>query len=203
MLASRRPVGGPSSEWCHPTAEAGTRSDLVWPSLRFSPFAPCFLSSASCAISASRLGGNARSSGEGERPFFRFGPEIICGTTLAVPLADIQARLGLEIGSAIPRLNAIRRPASPARIHRPATPHSSPGLYECPPRPVNGYLLGKHGSVGRQRAIGPSILESTPEQCLYPGNSRTLGVSELLLSGSCPGAGDGWGRRPSTAWPSC
>jgi hypothetical protein len=34
-----------------------------------------------------------------------------------------------------------------------------------------GLLLGKHGSVGRQRAVGLSFLESTPELRLHPGNS--------------------------------
>jgi hypothetical protein len=50
-------------------------------------------------------------------------------------------------------------------------------------------LLGKHGSVGRQRAVGLSFLESTPELWLYPGNSRTLGVSESLLSRFKSGSG--------------
>jgi hypothetical protein len=31
-------------------------------------------------------------------------------------------------------------------------------------------FLGKHGSVGRQRAVGPSLSESTRELRLYPGN---------------------------------
>jgi hypothetical protein len=43
-------------------------------------------------------------------------------------------------------------------------------------------ILGKHDSVGAQRAVGPSFSESTPELRLYPGNSRTLGVSGSLLS---------------------
>jgi len=54
-------------------------------------------------------------------------------------------------------------------------------------------LLGKHGSVGRQRAVGPSFLESTPELRLYPGNSLAISATfSDSVSGSdklamCPG----------------
>jgi hypothetical protein len=37
--------------------------------------------------------------------------------------------------------NAVFTPHLRPRLHSPATPHSSPGLYGCPPRPVNGYPL--------------------------------------------------------------
>jgi hypothetical protein len=41
----------------------------------------------------------------------------------------------------------------------------------------------------RPQAVGPSLLESTSELRLYPGNSRTLGVSESLLSRFMSGSG--------------
>jgi hypothetical protein len=48
-----------------------------------------------------------------------------------------------------------------------------------------GLLLGRHGSVSGQRAVGPSLLESTPELWLNPGNSLVISASlSYAVSGS-------------------